>query len=71
MEEIGVQPTVSEAQPSAAAESNKMKEIMGLKVLHLLALFSLVYVGAEVTTGELLSVIPRKPCLIPGKVDGS
>ena len=34
-----------------SASSNKYKQILGIKELHLLSLFSLIYVGTEVTLG--------------------
>ena len=34
-----------------AVSSNKYKQILGIKELHLLSLFSLIYVGTEVTVG--------------------
>ncbi|KAM5546104.1 hypothetical protein V8D89_000230 [Ganoderma adspersum] len=34
-----------------AASSNKFKQILGIKELHLLSLFALIYVGTEVTVG--------------------
>ena len=34
-----------------AVGSNKYKQILGLKEVHLLSLFSLIYVGVEVTMG--------------------
>lgn len=45
MAEAGVSP-----DPQAVS-SNKYKQILGIKELHLLSLFSLIYVGTEVTVG--------------------
>jgi len=39
------------AEPNAMDESGKMKQIMKVKTVHILALFIFVYVGVEVTIG--------------------
>ena len=42
--------------------NNKYKQIMGIKALHYLALWALIYTGMEVTLGglwQLLFCIPR------------
>ena len=46
LQEIG-QP----AGETSTSTENKYRQIMGQKVVHLLAFFSLIYVGAEVTIG--------------------
>ncbi len=40
-----------------AVDSNKYKQVLGLKEVHILALFSLIYVGVEVTMGGAYSWI--------------
>ena len=44
LKEIGEEPTVR-----GTSEHNKYRQILGQKVVHLLAFFSLVYVGIEFT----------------------
>ena len=44
--EIGEGPTVQ-----GTSEHSKYRQILGQKIVHLLALFSLVYVGIEFTIG--------------------
>jgi len=40
-----------EAGEQGTSEQNKYRQILGQKVVHLLAIFSLIYVGTEVTIG--------------------
>lgn len=47
--EAGQEP--GEAQAAATARGNKFSQILGLRTVHALAFFILVYVGAEVTLG--------------------
>ena len=49
LREIGVQP-----RDEPVHEGSMMRQVFQLKLVHLMALFILVYVGAEVTIGELL-----------------
>ena len=49
LQDIGVQPN-QEPEHDASV----FRQIMGLKLVHLMAFFILIYVGAEVTIGECL-----------------
>jgi hypothetical protein len=46
LQEIGISPV-----EHGTSEESKYKQILGLKLVHLLAVFVLVYVGTEVTVG--------------------
>lgn len=54
MEEEGESGVSSEE----AVDSNKYKQVLGLKEVHILAMFSLIYVGVEVTMGGACSMAP-------------
>ena len=41
---------------------SKYKQIMGLRAVHYLAVFSLIYVGVEVTLGGELRSTMQHPC---------
>lgn len=49
--EIGEVPTAEERDEKDANENDHYSQIFKLKALHLLAFFTLVYVGVEVTIG--------------------
>jgi fucose permease len=40
-----------ESDEADAAGSNKYKQLMGMKAVHLMAVWALIYVGVEVTLG--------------------
>jgi fucose permease len=55
LREIGVKP-----RDELVHEGSMMRQVFQLKLVHIMAFFILVYVGAEVTIGGLLvSVVPR------------
>lgn len=50
---IGVQPLEETAQ-----EHSMIRQIINIKLVHIMAIFAFVYVGAEVTIGEFRVPIP-------------
>lgn len=61
LHEIGVQP-----HEEPAHEGSMIRQVMELKLVHYMAFFILVYVGAEVTIGSYLIVIHFSPLLFTG-----